>query len=244
MRQSPVHKWLFLRGGAYGWYPYQHEPWHWEYNPSGFRATFFSNWTGAVPGATAQAAVLGARSVSVQYDVPLEAQPDKLSCWAGAMAMMVSFRRQQSVTAEALAESVGRSLRTSYGWDMLESVKDSFGFREIPIPDNMSYVPPPEDWHAWLRQYGPLWVTVRGAPSHAIVVRGIHGDLTPEETSVDILDPWDTTIRFDQDPVDFHPPNYGRRADALPYTRFAAEFLNISELANVGNWRVLYLPPL
>jgi LAS superfamily LD-carboxypeptidase LdcB len=40
MRESPVHKWLFLRGADYGWHPYQNEPWHWEYNPSGFREQF------------------------------------------------------------------------------------------------------------------------------------------------------------------------------------------------------------
>jgi len=42
MRQSPVHKWLFVRGASYGWYPYQNEPWHFEYNPTGFRDTFWS----------------------------------------------------------------------------------------------------------------------------------------------------------------------------------------------------------
>jgi N-acetylmuramoyl-L-alanine amidase len=242
MRESPVHKWLFLRGAAFGWFPYQNEPWHWEYNPSGFRARFFANWTGTVPGSTAQASALNARTVTVHYDVPLVPQPDKLSCWAGAMAMLISYRRQASFPVEVLAESVGRSLRTSYGWDMLESVKDHFGFRDIPIPDNMSYVPPPEDWHAWLRQYGPLWVTVRGVPSHAIIVTGLHGDLTPSDTSVNILDPRDLTTRFDRDPVEFNPPNFGRRAE-LPYTRFAAEFINIDVLANVGDWRILYLPP-
>ncbi len=40
MRESPVHKWMFLHGAAYGWFPYQHEPWHWEYNPDGFRDRF------------------------------------------------------------------------------------------------------------------------------------------------------------------------------------------------------------
>jgi hypothetical protein len=42
MRKSPIHKWLFLRGEQYGWYPYQHEPWHFEYNPPGFQERFFS----------------------------------------------------------------------------------------------------------------------------------------------------------------------------------------------------------
>lgn len=40
MRRTAPHKWMFLRGAAWGWYPYQHEPWHWEYNPPGFRARF------------------------------------------------------------------------------------------------------------------------------------------------------------------------------------------------------------
>jgi hypothetical protein len=38
--ESPVHKWLFVNGEQYGWYPYQNEPWHWEYNPPGFRELF------------------------------------------------------------------------------------------------------------------------------------------------------------------------------------------------------------
>jgi hypothetical protein len=37
MRSSPVHKWLVFRGVWWGWYPYGNEPWHWEYNPPGFR---------------------------------------------------------------------------------------------------------------------------------------------------------------------------------------------------------------
>lgn len=40
MRESPVHKWVFMHGAAFGWFPYQNEPWHWEYNPEGFRETF------------------------------------------------------------------------------------------------------------------------------------------------------------------------------------------------------------
>jgi hypothetical protein len=43
MRRSPVHKWLFLYGGRYGWGPYTHEPWHFEYNPPGFRHMFWAD---------------------------------------------------------------------------------------------------------------------------------------------------------------------------------------------------------
>lgn len=36
MRSSPVHKWLFFFAREFGFHPYSHEPWHWEYNPPGF----------------------------------------------------------------------------------------------------------------------------------------------------------------------------------------------------------------
>ncbi len=43
MRESPIHKWIFLHGANYGWFPYQNESWHWEYNPDGFRDQFNKN---------------------------------------------------------------------------------------------------------------------------------------------------------------------------------------------------------
>ncbi|MFN7141357.1 MAG: D-alanyl-D-alanine carboxypeptidase family protein, partial [Limisphaerales bacterium] len=49
MRQSPVHKWLVLNAEKFGWYPYQNEPWHWEYNPPGFRQIFWAEFPGGAP---------------------------------------------------------------------------------------------------------------------------------------------------------------------------------------------------
>jgi V8-like Glu-specific endopeptidase len=181
-------------------------------------------------------------SVGIHYDVELYPQPDKLSCWAGAMAMLVSYRRRQSITPESLAQEVGRSLRTSYGWDMLEAVKDQFGFKTIELPSNVSFYVSPEQWHSWLSDYGPLWVTTIGAPAHAVIVAGISGDLTFEGTTIEILNPWDTTTRYDRDQVDFNPPNHGRK-----YSQSFADFTNAFGslgLADYGSWRVLYLPPI
>jgi hypothetical protein len=41
MRNTPTYSWLFLHGKDYGWFPYHNEPWHWEYNPPGFRSNFY-----------------------------------------------------------------------------------------------------------------------------------------------------------------------------------------------------------
>jgi hypothetical protein len=185
---------------------------------------------------------VGNASHHVQYDVPLIAQPNKLACWAAAMAMLVSYRRRPArVEAEALAQEVGRSLRTSYDWSMLEAVRNHFGFRALDLPSNASLYYSPEEWHGWLRTYGPLWVTTVGAPSHAIVVRGISGDLTPEGSTIHILNPWDTTKHFDGDAIDFNPANHGR-AYSQKFSDFAADFGNVGLALPFGQWRVLHLP--
>jgi hypothetical protein len=49
MRESPVHKWLVLYAHKFGWYPYQNEPWHWEYNPPGFHEVFWADFPGGAP---------------------------------------------------------------------------------------------------------------------------------------------------------------------------------------------------
>jgi LAS superfamily LD-carboxypeptidase LdcB len=33
MRQQPTWKWLVANAVSFGYYPYEIEPWHWEYNP-------------------------------------------------------------------------------------------------------------------------------------------------------------------------------------------------------------------
>lgn len=33
MRTTAVHRWLVAHAEAFGFYPYDVEPWHWEYNP-------------------------------------------------------------------------------------------------------------------------------------------------------------------------------------------------------------------
>jgi hypothetical protein len=39
---APAYKWMFMHGASFGFYQYRNEPWHWEYNPEGFRQTFWA----------------------------------------------------------------------------------------------------------------------------------------------------------------------------------------------------------
>jgi V8-like Glu-specific endopeptidase len=173
-------------------------------------------------------------------DVALIPQPDKNSCWAASMAMLLSWRRKASFSPETLANEVGRSLASSYGWDLLNAVRDRYGFVVIPQPSNASVYNAPRQWAEWLRNHGALWVVIVGAP-HAVVLAGIRGNLDdPSSVQVKVLNPWDTRVAFDNDEVAFHPANRGY-TDWLPFADFAADFGNMAE-ANYGNWRVLHLP--
>lgn len=179
-------------------------------------------------------------SMDSDHDVPLIPQTDKNSCWAAAMAMLLSFRRNASYEPETLANEVGRSLMTSYGWDMLAAVRDRYGFQTIEVPSNSSLYFQPRQWVEWLNSYGPLWVVIVGMP-HAVVLAGIRGDLDqPDSVQVRVLNPWDTRVSFDNDPVVFNPRNNGY-ADWLSFNRFAKDFGTMAE-SDYGRWRVLHLP--
>ena len=175
-----------------------------------------------------------------RYDVALIPQPDKNACWAASMAMLLSYRRHASIAPETLAAEVGQSLSTSYDWALLDAVKARYGFVAIEQPSNASLYHTPQQWADWLGTHGPLWVVIVGAP-HAVVLAGIRGNLAdPADTQVLLLNPWDTRVAFDNDPVAFNPPNAGY-ADWLPFQDFASDFGNMAE-PDYGNWRVLYLP--
>lgn len=179
-------------------------------------------------------------SEQIEYPVPLIPQPDKLACWAASMAMLLSFRRNASYDPETLAGEVGGSLMASYGWDLLQAVRERYGFTAIEVPSNTSLYFSPAQWAQWLRDFGPLWVVIVGMP-HAVVVSGLRGNADdPASCEVRLLNPWDTRVAFDDDPIAFHPANAGY-ADWLPFQQFASDFGQMAE-PDYGNWRVLHLP--
>ena len=194
----------------------------------------------AIPGRQRLAAPHAMAAENIEHAVQLIPQPNKLACWAASMAMLLSFRRNASYDPESLTNEVGGSLMSSYGWDLLQAVRDRYGFTPIEVPSNASLYFSPAQWAQWLRDYGPLWVVIVGMP-HAVVVSGLTGDTDdPASCKVKVLNPWDTRVAFDNDPIEFHPANAGY-TDWLPFNDFAADFGNMAE-PDYGNWRVLYLP--
>jgi outer membrane protein OmpA-like peptidoglycan-associated protein len=66
MYRSPAYKWMALNARRFGWFPYKQEPWHWEYNPDGFKARF------EAAGKTAAALAYGAPSALFEAYAPTE----------------------------------------------------------------------------------------------------------------------------------------------------------------------------
>ncbi|MEH6442877.1 MAG: papain-like cysteine protease family protein [Oceanospirillaceae bacterium] len=201
-----------------------------------------------IDGATAQADAPTPME-AIYYNVPLIAQPNKTACWAASMAMLESYRlseaQQSSViySANQLADDYGYSLEQSYGWDRLGDVKEGLGLETIEISGNVH--PSPEQWREMLIEYGPLYVTIEGIPSHAIVVNGISGDATLSGTNIDFLNPTNTTIDFDNHDTIFTPANNGLKATlSVEELNQAFNGGELSKLKFYENWRILYHPDL
>ena len=136
---------------------------------------------------------------AVDYTIPGVfgplAQPSGMSCWATVFTMLMSWRRQQSLSIEDALAAVGQKWVDIYRADtgLSGEQKPAFlaaaGLVAEP-PQSWSI----EGWEQLLRNYGPIWVTTDEAPGkawaiHARVITAIRGDGTPENTMFTIIDP-------------------------------------------------------
>lgn len=123
--------------------------------------------------------------LSVKLDVPLVPQPTATSCWAAALTMVISDREQMSYSVEHVATTAGMDLADSYDWNEIRHAVQVWDlYEEGPVSALPQY------WADLLSAYGPIWVVEVGAPYHAVVVIGIQGDGTPENTWVTLNNPW------------------------------------------------------
>jgi cell wall-associated NlpC family hydrolase len=136
---------------------------------------------------------------AIDYTVPGAfnplAQPSANACWATVYAMLLQWRRQESMRIEDAVAGVGQR------W--LEIFRADTGLMSSDKPDFLAaagLVAEPAQafsvgaWEQLLRNFGPLWVTTDEAPGkawaiHARLIIGIRGDGTPEGTSFTIVDP-------------------------------------------------------
>lgn len=130
-------------------------------------------------------------------------QPDDASCWATAYTIMANWKLNVSMDiATALSQLSRRQHWLSYfqlksGLPVWES--DPFG-RDASMRRRGLQCYEASHWEAMLKRHGLLWVIhgwqafgLNGKPDssgrHAIVVNGISGDGSPENTTVYYLEP-------------------------------------------------------
>jgi GH24 family phage-related lysozyme (muramidase) len=145
--------------------------------------------------AAAQAFSLRAGAMgAVDYTVPRLVAPLReeapMTGWATVIAMMDSWRQQQSVPVETVLAQAGQEWVERYhrgeGLDA-NLAKRLYG--AVGLISVTSQNPTIERWDELLRSYGPLYVDAGPALTHPMIVTGIHGDGTATGTTMKIIDP-------------------------------------------------------
>jgi len=152
--------------------------------------------------------------MDVYYDdCYLVPQPTDMSCWAAAATMVYSWTHQMSYDPSVLAEECGRIDQRKKGlpYDQVDELAQELGLTFI-WPQGYSV----QGFYDMLSNNGPLFIALEppGGGGHAICVVGMHGDGTPEGTTVIYHDPW--------------PPNVGHANKRAPFTEFIAEYENLT----------------
>ncbi|MEO8148335.1 MAG: papain-like cysteine protease family protein [Bacteroidia bacterium] len=143
---------------------------------------------------------LFSQTVSIHYDVELVAQPDSCTCWAASSSMILSYHEDAKTTSYNPAPTVKQ---------IIDKVNNTSGFKydiscglspedTKPVSEilGLSFEQPQcygvEGFVQILKRKGPV-VFMRAAlgnkGAHAIAVNGMHGDGTPEGTTVETLNP-------------------------------------------------------
>ena len=121
--------------------------------------------------------------MDVDFAVNIAAQPNQQTdCWAASFAMLLG------TTCEDVSERSGLPLSVGHGWDEIQGAMTKLGLHwEAPACYTI------DGWYGLLQRNGPMWLVVassyQASSTHAIVLKGMHGDGTPENTDFVYLDP-------------------------------------------------------
>lgn len=177
-------------------------------NGSGKRSMQISSDTGSTSQSVdvqfdGDAGATPAIDVKVDGIVPAVAQIKSKGCWAAALTMIASWKRQQSFSIETLLGEAGGDYLTKYQTDVglkpteVGQMMTDFGLRDASVALTAKALADQ------LSARGPLWVVVDEDNSaafsvHALVVTGVRGDGTPKGTMVQYNDPADGSLQSER----------------------------------------------
>ena len=135
--------------------------------------------------------------LAVNQSVNLVAQPTDVTCWAASIAMLTGK------SVDEVVQSANMNTTDGYGWSDIQNAVSALGLYEIgPACGG-------PDYFAGLLQRSPLWIVETGAPYHAVVLAGLNGGGSWDDTEATIYNPW--------------PPGSGN-IERKPFAEFAQEY--------------------
>jgi hypothetical protein len=106
-------------------------------------------------------------------------------------------------TVEDVCSEAGMNTTDGYGWGEIEAAVSVHGLTEIgPACGGPDYFAP-------MLERSPLWIVEVGAPYHAVVLAGLNGGGSWDDTEATIYNPW--------------PPGSGA-IERKPFAEFAQEY--------------------
>ena len=116
--------------------------------------------------------------VAVNQSVTLVPQPTEVTCWAASIAMLTGK------TVDEVCEAAGMNTTDGYGWSEIQQAVSALGLTEVgPACGGPDYFAP-------MLERSPLWIVEVGAPYHAVVLAGLNGGGSWDDTEATIYNPW------------------------------------------------------
>lgn len=126
------------------------------------------------------------KPIKISYTVPRLKQPTNMSCWATAIAMMVSWKKHMSIAPETIADELGYTQEFKTGGLHPEDTK-VFKYWGLKWQAPMCYSV--QGFADLLKSRGPVWIAGNPKAPHVRVIIAMNGDGTPEKTMFTINDP-------------------------------------------------------
>jgi len=125
--------------------------------------------------------------IDIWHEVPLVPQVTGMSCWAAGAAMIIGWRDSIAVDPGEVARAAGRwqEYRDGLEPESVESFAQKWGL----VVRRLGALTTPV-LRQLLVDHGPLWVGEASPGLHVVVVSGMVGDGSDDNTEVRVVDPW------------------------------------------------------
>jgi hypothetical protein len=142
---------------------------------------------------------VNAAPIKIEYDITPIAQPSLMSCWAAATTILKNWKLGFQRFIEDVVSDAGShylsihndSFNTPPTGISRSDEKAFYAALGLSIVQGLN--PTIEGWGELLEQHGPLSVAVDANPGqgfiHALVVTGLDGDGTAQDTIISYVDP-------------------------------------------------------